>query len=152
VSTHTRTSRQGLVSKTAKQSSRPPSTPPPESLTVASQETDGSAVGCPLNQPLPRPRELIDVLDNIDMTLEEAAKKLGVHIATVHRWRLRGALQCTRVGSQWRTSEVALRQFLEQSNERSDKGEDPDGSGPRSPAARRRASERAAAECKRLGC
>lgn len=49
--------------------------------------------------------------------LQKAAKEIGKHVRSLHRWRERGIngvrLQCTRVGGRWYVSEDSLREFFE---------------------------------------
>jgi hypothetical protein len=79
-----------------------------------------------------------------------------IHFSTIWRWILKGVktptgvvrLEAVRVGSRWVTSQEAIARFCERLTPRLDSDPSPT---PRSPAARTRASERAAAELERLG-
>jgi hypothetical protein len=81
----------------------------------------------------------------------------GVHSATGNRWAIEGVevpgvgrvnLEAVRVAGRWMTSKPAVMRFIEATNTRA-ATED---ATPRSPAARTRASERAAKELEAAGC
>ena len=47
-----------------------------------------------------------------DIEFARVAAILGVHLSTVHRWRLNGALEAWRLGGRWRTSTDAIRRMV----------------------------------------
>jgi hypothetical protein len=100
----------------------------------------------------------IDLSNKTVFPLSEAAKRLPpnrrgrpVTLSCVLRWVLDGVrtrdrkvrLEAVRLGGRWLTSKEAIQRFAEQLTPRF---EDAPAAMPRSPAARRRASERAAKE------
>jgi hypothetical protein len=104
------------------------------------------------------------------MPLSQVARRLGslrggrpVHPTTVGRWVVAGRrlpdgrrvrLEAVRIHGQWVTSWPAVLRYLAEQTAAhlpADGGTGA-GSGPRSPAERTRASERAAAELRELGC
>jgi hypothetical protein len=105
---------------------------------------------------------MIDVANESLLSLAQAAATLPpgrggkkVHLSTILRWILDGVrrptgrvqLEAIRVGGRWLTSKEALQRFAERLT--------PDCSQPvqwpRTPAARRRASDRAAKELEKAG-
>jgi hypothetical protein len=79
------------------------------------------------------------------------------HLSTLLRWILSGArnpagdrvrLQAVRIGGRWMTSRESLQRFAEALTPLTDQ---PTPATPRTPTARQRASERAAAELDRIG-
>jgi hypothetical protein len=107
---------------------------------------------------------VIDTTIEAPIPLSEAAKLIPparqgkrTHLSTLLRWILRGArnlagevvrLEAIRLGSRWMTSREALQRFAERLTPRTDAHAPP---APRTPTARRRASERAAAELEKIG-
>jgi hypothetical protein len=82
------------------------------------------------------------------------------HLSTLLRWILRGAkgpdgrvvrLDGLRLGSRWVTSREALQRFAAALTPRLDAAEAAPAPAPRTPAARRRAGERAAQELSKVG-
>jgi hypothetical protein len=96
--------------------------------------------------------------------LAEAAKLVPpgrqgkrTHLSTLLRWILAGSrnpagervcLQAVRIGGRWMTSRESLQRFAEALTPRTDQ---PTPAAPRTPTARQRASDRAAAELSRIG-
>lgn len=78
----------------------------------------------------------------------------SVHPRTIVRWAVRGSsgviLESVLVGSRRMTSHQALQRFLERLNGLKDNGNAPE-KGPRSPSARAKASEDAAAALAAIG-
>jgi hypothetical protein len=107
---------------------------------------------------------VIDLNAETPLSLAAAAKLVPpartgrrCHLSTILRWVLRGAkapdgtvvrLEACRVGSRWLTSREALQRFSERLTPRLGGA---DHAAPRSPARRRRASERAAQELEKRG-
>lgn len=54
---------------------------------------------------------------DLGIPIQTAAKKLGRHVRSLHRWRERGIegirLKCTRVGGRWYVTDDNLREFVE---------------------------------------
>lgn len=111
--------------------------------------------------------DAIQVLDEVTsgsgLTMAQAARLFpgstgrGVDPATLWRWRTRGAtaadgsrvrLECARVGCTWYTSRPALARFVARLSEQQSADPTPP---PRTPTARRLASEAACAELERMG-
>lgn len=106
---------------------------------------------------------MIDLTNETPLSLNQAARLLPpgrgdrpVTLSCLLRWILRGArapsgefvrLEGVRVGGRWITSREALQRFAEALTPRL--GHTPPS--PRTPTARQRASQRAAAELERLG-
>ena len=106
---------------------------------------------------------MFDITTEEAITLNEAARIVGagnngkpVHLSTVFRWCVKGCrapggrrvrLDAVRVGAGWRTSKEALTRFVQALTPSLDEPTP----GPRSSTARRRASERAAAQLERAG-
>ena len=85
--------------------------------------------------------------------LSKIARRLGgVHISTVHRWRLRGVggtkLKCVKIGGRWFASETAVADFLTELNGGRDVSAVAAAAGGNGPKAedRRRAAEAVALE------
>jgi hypothetical protein len=107
---------------------------------------------------------MFDLTTESPIRLHEAARIAGtgragrpIHSSTVFRWILTGVksptgervrLEGLRVGSHWVTSRQALQRFFERLTPQLGQ---PTPQAPRTPNARRRASERAAAELERVG-
>lgn len=53
---------------------------------------------------------------NLGKPLQTAAKEIGKHVRSLHRWRERGIrgvfLHCTRVGGRWYVTEESLETFF----------------------------------------
>jgi excisionase family DNA binding protein len=81
--------------------------------------------------------------------LSTAAEMLDLHLSTLHRWRLNGALECWRLGGRWRVSAEALKKLIQGGSSKSSANA-ASASG-RSESQRRAAADRALAECKELG-
>lgn len=88
--------------------------------------------------------------------MRAVARIAGMHSATAHRWATEGVdvpgvgrvkLEAVRVAGRWCSSRPAVLRFIEATNPSGDA----DDATLRSPAARSRASERAAQELERLG-
>jgi hypothetical protein len=108
---------------------------------------------------------VIDLATESPIPLAAAAKLVPparsgkrTHLSTILRWILTGAkapdgqrvrLEAIRLGGRWMTTREALQRFTERLTPRLDGGAAP--SAPRTESRRRRASERAAEELKRLG-
>lgn len=56
--------------------------------------------------------------DDLEITLEEAARRLGVHYMTAYRYVRMGTLRARKTGGQWRVSEDALAEFVADAHER----------------------------------
>lgn len=59
---------------------------------------------------------ILKILSETPLTFSCAAKQIGVHPSTIHRWHQRGCsgskLEAIQVGSNYRTSVEALGRFL----------------------------------------
>jgi hypothetical protein len=97
------------------------------------------------------------LLNEETIRLEEAAGIARSHFSTVYRWVLRGVpgpdgrrikLEATRLGRAWVTSRQALARFAAALTPKLD---DEPLAMPRSPQARRKASERAAKQLAKVG-
>lgn len=53
---------------------------------------------------------------NLGKPLQNAAKELGKHVRSLHRWREHGIdgvrLHCTRVGGRWYVTDESLQEFF----------------------------------------
>jgi hypothetical protein len=110
---------------------------------------------------------VIDLTTEASLPLAAAAKIVPpgrngkrTHVSTLIRWITRGApapdgscvrLEAVRLGSRWVTSREALARFTERLTPKFSEPTGKPANAPRSPASRRRASDRAAAELKKLG-
>ncbi len=103
---------------------------------------------------------MIDCAKDTLLTLAEAAKMLPrrrrsrkPHVSTLYRWTVSGCrgviLESIQIGGTRATSLEALQRFFERLSHRREAGENPSGS--RSLVQRRRASEHAEIELKKLG-
>jgi hypothetical protein len=106
---------------------------------------------------------VIDLTHEQPLPLSEAARRLppyrgkATHLSTVLRWVLTGArgpagekirLEAIRLGGRWLTSAEALQRFAERLTPNLHPAPTP---APRTPTARRRASEQAAKKLEALG-
>lgn len=107
-----------------------------------------------------------DLLNETLVSLATAARKVPgrggrpLHPSTIFRWICEGVrtpdgvrlkLEACRIGFSWKTSEQALRRFVDALTAAHSGDAEPPRPMPRSPSARRRASERAARELERVG-
>jgi hypothetical protein len=108
---------------------------------------------------------LSEIVAGLGLSLSQAARRFPsarqgrpVHSSCVWRWAREGVrlpdgyvvrLECARVSGRWLTSEPALERFIAAQTPTPDVASSP--TMPRTPAARRRDSERAAAELEKVG-
>ena len=82
--------------------------------------------------------------------LVKLARRLGVHVSTVHRWRQNGVggvkLSCVKIGGRWFAAREAVSAFLAELNGGRDVSAAADSDGVGKAAERRRTAEAAALE------
>jgi hypothetical protein len=131
---------------------------PDQSLRSSSSEEDP--------RPSPEAVSLSDLLGETRVLVSQIAKELGVHCSTCTRWCFTGCwsktsramtrLEYLKVGGRLYTSREAFERFIARLNDPAVIGEAgvtiESQKTARTPAQRRKASEQAAAEARRLGC
>lgn len=129
---------------------------------ILTKRAKAMIVGTPRLPQIPDLDKLTDRIARLEaegfLGMRGVARIAGVHSATCHRWATEGIevpgvgrvrLEAVRVAGRWCSSRPAVLRFIELTNHEAAPTQE---AMPRSPAARSRASERAAGELERMGC